>query len=66
VPHGKLHAKPSAVGYTAHQSGAKRLLLTHVMPPMENELEQSLAIVRSAYDGRIDLAHDLETYQIGT
>jgi ribonuclease BN (tRNA processing enzyme) len=66
VPHGKLHAKPSAVGYTAQQSGAKRLLLTHVMPPMESALERSLAIVRSVYGGPIQVAKGLETYEIGT
>ncbi|HXM07222.1 MAG TPA: MBL fold metallo-hydrolase [Candidatus Acidoferrum sp.] len=65
VPHGKLHAKPSAVGYTAQQSGAKRLLLTHVMPLMENELEPSLAVVRSEYSGPVEVAKDLETYEIG-
>jgi len=66
VPHGKLHAKPSAVGYTAQQSRAKRLLLTHVTPPMERELEQSLEIVRSEYAGPVEVANDLETYQIGS
>jgi ribonuclease BN (tRNA processing enzyme) len=65
VPHGNLHAKPSAVGYTAQQSAAKRLLLSHLMPPMERELAQSLAIVRSSYHGPIDIASDLEAYQIG-
>jgi ribonuclease BN (tRNA processing enzyme) len=65
VPNGKLHAKPSAVGYTAQQSGAKRLLLSHLMPPMESELAQSLTIVRSEYDGSIEVASDLNAYQIG-
>ncbi len=65
VPHGNLHAKPSAIGYSAQQSGAKRLLLSHLMPPIEGELAQSLAIVRSEYDGPIDVASDLKTYQIG-
>jgi len=65
VPHGKLHAKPSAVGYTAQQSAAKRLLLSHLMPPMESELAQSVAIVRSEYDGPIEVASDLKEYQIG-
>ncbi|MGB6520851.1 MAG: MBL fold metallo-hydrolase [Candidatus Cybelea sp.] len=65
VPNGKLHAKPSAVGYTAQQSSAKRLLLSHLMPPIESALAQSLAIVRSEYTGRVEVASDLQTYQIG-
>ena len=66
VPHGKLHAKPSAVGYTAQQSAAKRLLLSHLMPPIESELAQSVAIVRRTYDGPIEVASDLKEYQIGS
>jgi len=65
VPNGGLHAKPSAVGYTAQQSAAKRLLLSHLMPLMESELAQSLAIVRSEYNGPIEVASDLKAYQIG-
>jgi ribonuclease BN (tRNA processing enzyme) len=65
VPNGKLHAKPSPVSYTAQRSGAKRLLLTHVMPRMESALEPSLAVVRSEYSGPVEVARDLETYQIG-
>jgi ribonuclease BN (tRNA processing enzyme) len=65
VPHGKLHAKPSAVGRTAQQSGAKRLLLSHLMPPMETKLEQSLAVVRREYGGPTEVAADLKTYEIG-
>jgi ribonuclease BN (tRNA processing enzyme) len=65
VPNGKLHAKPSAVGYTAQQSATKRLLLSHLMPPIESELAQSLTIVRSEYDGPIEVASDLKAYEIG-
>ncbi len=64
VPDGKLHAKPSAVGRTAHVSGAKRLLLTHFMPAIEDELGQSVDIVRREYGGHIDVANDLETYEV--
>ena len=42
VPHGHLHAKPSAVGKTARESGAKMLLLSHFMPAIENELGPAL------------------------
>jgi ribonuclease BN (tRNA processing enzyme) len=65
VPHGVLHAKPSTVGHTAEQSGVKKLLLTHLMPPIESDLAESLAIVRNEYSGPIEVANDLQTYEIG-
>lgn len=64
VPHGKLHAKPSAVGQTAQQSGVKILLLSHFMPTIEGELGEAVEIVRHEYSGRIELANDLETYEV--
>jgi ribonuclease BN (tRNA processing enzyme) len=64
VPHGNLHAKPSAVGSVAQESGAKSLLLSHFMPAIEPELDSAVAIVRREYAGRIELADDLRTYEI--
>ena len=64
VPHGKLHAKPSAVGRTARRSGSKALLLSHSMPAIEGELLESVEIVKQEFDGRIELAQDLRTYQV--
>jgi len=64
VPHGKLHAKPSAVGQTAQQSAVKILLLSHFMPAIEGELGEAIEIVRREYTGRIEVANDLETYQL--
>lgn len=62
VPSGNLHAKPSAVGRTANLSRAKMLLLSHFMPAIEDELTESVDIVRREYGGKIDIAKDLETY----
>jgi ribonuclease BN (tRNA processing enzyme) len=64
VPHGKLHAKPSAVGQTAQQSAAKILLLSHFMPAIEGELGEAIEIVRREYSGRIEVANDLKTYEL--
>ena len=64
IPHGKLHAKPSAVGKTAAESGAKILLLSHFMPAIEGELGEAIEIVRRHYSGRIEVAHDLKTYEL--
>jgi ribonuclease BN (tRNA processing enzyme) len=61
-PHSHLHAKPSAVGRTAQLSGAKCLLLSHFMPPIEEKLAESVEIVRREYSGRIELANDLTVY----
>jgi ribonuclease BN (tRNA processing enzyme) len=64
VPNGDLHAKPSAVGRTAQRSGAKMLLLSHFMPPIEDVLPASVEIVRREYAGPIVLANDLQTYEL--
>ena len=56
--HGHLHAKPSEVGRVAADAGAGRLVLTHVMPEHEDELEASLALVAQAYDGEVVVAED--------
>jgi ribonuclease BN (tRNA processing enzyme) len=64
VPHGHLHAKPSAVGKTARESGAKMLLLSHFMPAIENELGRAVDIVRREYAGKIEIAKDLATYEL--
>lgn len=64
VPHGNLHAKPSMVGELAHEAGARALMLSHFMPAIEAELDEAVDIVRRSYHGRIELASDLQTYQI--
>lgn len=64
LPHGNLHAKPSMVGQLAREAGVKTLLLSHFMPPIENELEDAVELVRRSYSGRVELAGDLQTYEI--
>jgi ribonuclease BN (tRNA processing enzyme) len=64
LPDGNLHAKPSAVGKTAQQSGAKMLLLSHFMPAIEDELGAAIDIVRCEYSGRIEVANDLDTHEL--
>ncbi len=66
VPHGDLHAKPSAVGRVARDAGVRALLATHFMPPIEAELDDALAIVRAAYDGPVHAATDLARFDIDT
>jgi ribonuclease BN (tRNA processing enzyme) len=64
LPHGNLHAKPSTVGELARDAGAKALVLSHFMPPIETELNDAVEQVRKSYDGKIELARDLQTYDI--
>ena len=64
LPHGNLHAKPSVVGQIAHQSAAKMLLLSHFMPAIEGEIGEAVEIVRREYTGQIEVAKDLETYEL--
>ncbi|GAC1406872.1 MAG: MBL fold metallo-hydrolase [Candidatus Velthaea sp.] len=59
VPHGNLHAKPSAIGRAAARAGARHLVLSHIMPELEDEIADALALVRRAYGGKITVAHDL-------
>lgn len=64
LPHGNLHAKPSAVGELARASGVKTLILSHFMPPIESELDAAVDLVKKKYSGRIELASDLQNYEI--
>jgi ribonuclease BN (tRNA processing enzyme) len=64
LPHGHLHAKPSHVAQTAAGAGAKQLVLSHFMPPILSELEETVAQIRKVYRGDVSLAHDLATYPV--
>jgi ribonuclease BN (tRNA processing enzyme) len=55
----KLHAKPSEVGSIAVEGAVERLLLSHVMPAVEPQLEETLNKVRSVYKGPVTVAEDL-------
>ena len=57
--HGHLHAKPSEVGRVARDCGCRRLLVNHVMPELEDELDEALMELRRFYDGPLIVAEDL-------
>lgn len=65
VKHGELHAKPSAIGRVAAATGCRTLVLSHVMPELEDEIDDAVAIVRAAYRGEIVVARDLLTVEAG-
>ena len=51
------HLTPTEAGRVAQKAGAKRLLLTHLYPPCDEE--DILTACRRGYDGRVELAYDL-------
>lgn len=59
VPHGNLHAKPTEVGHTATAARVGALLLTHVMPELEDEQDDAERIGRASFTGPVTWAHDL-------
>lgn len=61
---GHLFAKPIQVGEVARDCGCARLLLTHVMPDLEDELEDAIAQVRRAYAGELMVAEDLMRLEV--
>lgn len=63
LPHGNLHAKPSTVGALAQEAGAEMLILSHFMPPIESELTSAVDLVKAKYDGKVEIATDLQTYE---
>ena len=64
VEHGHLHAKPSEVGVHAARSGTGTLLLTHLMPALEPELEDAMERIADTYAGPTLVAEDGASYAI--
>lgn len=61
VPHGELHAKPSQIGKVAARARCRTLVLSHIMPELEDELDDALRLIRESYAGERIVAHDLLT-----
>jgi ribonuclease BN (tRNA processing enzyme) len=61
-----LHATPTHVAQTAAQARVRELVLSHFMPPILPEIDQTVAFIRRHYDGAVEVAHDLATYDVGT
>jgi ribonuclease BN (tRNA processing enzyme) len=64
VPHGHLHAKPSEVGGQARRSEVAALLLSHVMPELEDERQAAEVLAREQFSGAVWWAEDLATYSL--
>lgn len=65
VPHGNLHAKPLDVGKVAARSGCRKLVLSHFLPEIEDEIEAACDLVRRHYRGEIEVARDGERIAVG-
>lgn len=59
-----LHALPSEIGAIATSSGAKRLVLSHLMARSERVLEESLEIIGREYQGPLEVAHDMDCFDV--
>jgi len=60
-----LHASPSHVAQTAAKAGVRELVLSHFMPPILPEIDETVAVIRRDFEGAVEVAHDLATYDVG-
>jgi len=57
-----LHSPPAAIGQTARDAHAKRVLLSHIGPAIERNLPSVKASIARAYSGPVDMAQDKSRY----
>ena len=56
----RLHAPPGVIGDIASKSGAKQLVLSHLMARSLQNLDRNLVAVQTQYSGPVVVANDLE------
>jgi ribonuclease BN (tRNA processing enzyme) len=61
-PQSRGHLLPSEAGETARAAGVGKLLLTHI--PIADGGEWALADARSAFDGSVEVAEPLRSYEV--
>jgi ribonuclease BN (tRNA processing enzyme) len=61
-PQGRGHLLPSEAAETARDSGARRLLLTHI--PINDGGEWAMADARTAWDGSVAVAEPMGVYEV--
>jgi len=59
-----IHATPTDVARIAHESGVKRVVLTHMLPECKGKEEEMLASVRRGYAGEVLLGEDLMVLEV--
>ena len=61
----QLHTTPSRMGAVAAEAMAKKLVLSHITPNTENNLEEVKSLVRAqGYMGKIKVAEDLKVFNL--
>jgi ribonuclease BN (tRNA processing enzyme) len=53
-----LHTPPRKIGEAAEVAGARRLLLSHIPPAVEEKEPEVLRSIRRSYKGPVEFAHD--------
>ena len=62
TPQSRGHLLPAEAAEVAQGAGARKLLLTHI--PLPDDGKWALVEGRSAYDGPVELAETLKTYEV--
>lgn len=57
-PVADLHSYPAQVAANAHEAKANTLVLVHLMPPSESNIENVIETVHEGYDGTVVVAED--------
>jgi ribonuclease BN (tRNA processing enzyme) len=65
LPFSQLHTTPTRIGEVARDAGVKHLVLSHITPTTEPNLDEVKKSIRQAgYQGRISVASDLAVYNL--
>lgn len=64
LEHGHLHPPPEDTAANAAEAGCRLLLLSHLMPPIEPELDAVVQRIRGRYEGQVVVASDLLTVTV--
>ena len=62
----RLHASPARWGEIADRSGARHLIVSHLMARSLRDLEGNLSTLRTRFDGPITVASDLDCLAPGS
>jgi len=60
----ELHSPPKAIGEAARDAGAKRVLLSHIVPSIERNLKSVKASIGRSYSGPVEMAEDKSRYSV--
>jgi len=58
-----LHMEPSVIADFVHNAKVKHLILSHIMKRSEPKIEESIAIIKQKYSGKITVAQDLMVFE---